>query len=172
MNKKITEKYIGSADNNIGQEQSTISVDSFRATKAQSLVMLNLDKLIQSGRQNITEQDVLNIHNQELESNNLTISNIEGAYELLKHLNLITVDQEQSVQFTESGNEALELVKQQDQDQDQEDVQSEPEPTDNVIPDELDDFEQDMNQPDSSELETESFDLLLFLRDSSKFSKR
>lgn len=91
-----------------------LSATTFRATEAQKAVLMNIDSMITSGR-NVTQQDALNIPQEELDKNDLDRAQLESAYDTLVHLQLLRVKPDETIEISPAGQKVTDEAKQQQQ---------------------------------------------------------
>jgi hypothetical protein len=90
--------------------QDTLSATTFRPTEAEKLVLLNIADLIEQGR-SVTQQDAINISDEELQEAELDKEQIEGAYKQLINVRLIQVEPDETVVISPEGQPVVEELK-------------------------------------------------------------
>ena len=90
--------------------KANISPKTYRPTNAEKLVLLNLDKL----GDNVVEQDVINIPTEQLKG--LTKTNLDGAFDKLVKIGIITKNDDGTVQLSDVGQEIVDNIKQKEPD--------------------------------------------------------
>lgn len=99
---------------------SSLSATTFRPTEAEKLVLLNIADLIEQGR-SVTQQDALNISDEDLQEAELDKEQIEGAYKQLIQVRLIQVEPNDTIAISPEGEPVVEeLKKAKDQEAEQE----------------------------------------------------
>lgn len=87
---------------------------TFRPTEAEKLVLLNIDDLTQQGR-SVTQEDAINVPQEKLEDMELNKDQLEAAYKQLINIQLIQVEDNQTVTITPAGQPVVEEAKKAEQ---------------------------------------------------------
>ncbi len=88
---------------------------TFRPTEAEKLILLNISTLAEQGR-NVTQQDAINISDEELKQQQIGDDNLESAFVQLLKLKMIEFKPDQTIQITPAGQPVVdEAKKAQDQ---------------------------------------------------------
>lgn len=95
---------------------SNLSSTTFRPTEAQKAVLINIDSMITSGR-NVTQQDALNIPQEEMDKKDLDRAQLESAYDTLVHLQMLTVKPDETIEISQAGQKITDEAKQQQEDE-------------------------------------------------------
>jgi hypothetical protein len=104
MRKKITETPIGN-----------IQPATFRPTEAEKLILLNIADMQEQGR-TVTQQDAINIPDEELEKEQIGDDNLEAAFAQLVKLRMIQTNPDQTLSIGSAGQPVVdELKKAKDQ---------------------------------------------------------
>jgi len=96
-----------------------LSATSFRPTEAEKLILLNIDDMIAQGRK-VTQQDAINVSEEELDEQELDKDQLEAAYKQLIDIQLITVEPDQTITITPQGEPVVEELKKAKEQEDQE----------------------------------------------------
>lgn len=106
-----------------------LPAQTFRPTEAEKVVLLNIDDMIAQGR-HVTQQDAINVPQEKLEDAELNKDQLEAAFKQLIAVQLLQVENDQTVTITPSGQPVVEEAKkaaQQKADQEQKDQPPAPE---------------------------------------------
>jgi hypothetical protein len=88
---------------------------TFRPTEAEKLVLLNIADLQQQGR-TVTQQDAINVSEDELKEKQIGEDNLESAFVQLLKLKMVEFKPDQTIEITAAGQPVVdELKKAEDQ---------------------------------------------------------
>lgn len=96
-----------------------LPAQTFRATEAEKLVLLNIDDMITQGR-HVTQQDAINVPQEKMDEEELNKEQLESAYKQLIQVRLIQVEPDETVIISPEGQpivQELKMVEQQKKDQ-------------------------------------------------------
>jgi hypothetical protein len=89
---------------------SALSATTFRPTEAEKLVLLNIADLAEQGR-SVTQQDAINISDEDLQKAELDKEQLESAYKQLINVRLIQVEPNQTIVISPEGQPVVEELK-------------------------------------------------------------
>lgn len=102
MKKRLLETPIGPLNN--------VSATSFRPTEAEKLVLMNIDSMIEGGRK-VTQQDAINVSQEEMDEKEISKDQLESAYKQLINVRLISVEPDQTIVISPEGQPVIEELK-------------------------------------------------------------
>lgn len=154
--KKINETPIGN-----------IAPATFRPTEAEKVILLNIADMQEQGR-TVTQQDAINIPEEQLKQEQIGEDNLETAFAQMVKIGMITVQPDQTLQISATGQPVVaELKKAKDQeamtDQTDKNAPGGEQPQSNPPG--------NMQQPNAMQNPdfTESFNLIKYMNDLTKF---
>lgn len=83
---------------------------TFRPTEAEKMILLNITDMQEQGR-TVTQQDAINISQEELKEKQIGEDNLESAFAQLVKLGMIAVGQDQALQITAAGKPVVDELK-------------------------------------------------------------
>lgn len=87
-----------------------LPAQTFRATEAEKLVLLNIDDMIAQGR-HVTQQDAINVTQEKMDEEELNKEQLESAYKQLIQVRLIQVEPDETVVISPEGAPIVEELK-------------------------------------------------------------
>jgi hypothetical protein len=106
-----------------------LPAQTFRPTEAEKVVLLNIDDMIAQGR-SVTQQDAINVPQEKLEDAELNKDQLEAAFKQLINIQLLQVENDQTVTITPAGQPVVEEAKKAAQQKADQEAKDQPPPPD------------------------------------------